>query len=377
MFEPVFGVLGLFPSADDLLEAIPKIKKMGFARLEAFTPYPVHGLDEALDLPKSKLGVLVFIMGAIGAISVFAFVWWTSTQSYPLLTAGKPYNGWPAWIPVTLEGTILVGTFTAALAMLFVFNRLPAFGDPVLNSKSSKDITHDKFALVLMPVDGKLDTDAAVDALRSVGAESTEVIPVSRYPKAGLGWWAKTVAGIAAACVVAGFGTGWMVRTFPTVKPMVEMENQPRLDAEAPDTFFSSGRGMQLPPDGTVPRGFMPILATTPEQGGKDLMDPLPVTAQVLDRGRSMFDIHCAVCHDKLGTGKTWLDSTYVVQPANLQSSTLRDASDGFLYWVVSNGFGTMPGYAADISQHDRWAIVHYVRSLQRSQHAFQRDLKR
>ncbi len=377
MFEPVFGVLGLFPSAEALLEAIPKVKKMGFAKLEAYTPYPVHGLDEALDLPKSKLGVLVFIMASIGAISAFAFEWWTSTASYPLLTAGKPSNGWPAWIPVTVEGTILVGTFTAALAMLFVFNRLPFFGNPVLNSNASDSITRDKFALVLMPVDGELDTAAAIAALKSVGGDAIEVVPVPRYKKAGVAWWAKTVAGIAVACVVAGFGTAWVVKTYPTVKPMVEMENQPRLDAEAPDTFFSSGRGMQLPPDGTVPRGFMPILATTPEQGGNDLVDPLPVTAQALERGRNMFDIHCAVCHDKLGTGKTWLDSTYVVQPANLQSSTLRDASDGFLYWVVSNGFGTMPGYAADISQYDRWAIVRYIRSLQRSQHAFERDLKK
>jgi mono/diheme cytochrome c family protein len=121
----------------------------------------------------------------------------------------------------------------------------------------------------------------------------------------------------------------------------------------------------------------MPILATTPNQGGQDLVNPLPVTAQVLGRGRDMFNIHCAVCHDKLGTGKAWLDSTYVVKPADLQSSTLREAPDGFLYWVISNGFGTMPSYAADISQHDRWSIVRYVRSLQRSQHALETDLKK
>jgi len=377
MSESVFGVLGLFDSADELLQAIPKVKEKGFVELEAYTPYPVHGLDEALELPKSKLGVLVFLMASIGAISAFAFEWWTSTVSYPLLTAGKPYNGWPAWIPVTLEGTILVGTFTAALGMLFVFNKLPFFGGPVLNSEAADKITHDKFALVLMQVDGELDTGAAVAALESVGARTIEVVGVPRYEKAGMGWWAKTVTGIAATCVVAGFGTAWLVKTFPTVRPMVEMENQPRLDAEAPDTFFAAQRGMQRPPDGTVPRGFMPILAKTPEQGGKNLVNPLPVTKQVLEDGRNMFDIHCAVCHDKLGTGKTWLDSTYVVQPANLQSSTLRDASDGFLYWVISNGFGTMPSYAADISQNERWAIVRYIRSLQRSQDAPERDLKK
>jgi mono/diheme cytochrome c family protein len=376
MLEPLFGVLALFPSAEDLLKAIPKVKERGFTRLEAYTPYPVHGIDEALDIPKSKLGVLVFLMASLGAVSVFLFEWWTSTVSYPLLTAGKAYNGWPAWVPPMLEGTILVGTFTAALGMLFVFNRLPFFGNPMLGSKAIDRITRDKFALVIRPVDGGLETGAAIAALRAAGAETIEVVPAPRYKKAGLAWWATTAGGVAAACVVAGYGTAWAIRTLPTIKPMVEMENQPRLDAEAPDTFFASGRGMQLPPVGTVPRAFMPLQASTPDQGGKDLIDPLPVTAPVLDRGRRMFDIHCAVCHDRLGTGKPWLDSTYQALPTDLQSSTVREAPDGFLYWVISQGFASMPAYAADISPDDRWAIIRYVRALERSQDAPKRDVK-
>jgi mono/diheme cytochrome c family protein len=175
---------------------------------------------------------------------------------------------------------------------------------------------------------------------------------------------------------VAGYGTAWAIRTFPTTRPMVEMEDQPRLDAQAPDTFFTSGRGMQLPPDGTVPRAFMPILAAGPGDGGKALMNPLPVTASVLERGRTLFDLHCAVCHDRLGTGQAWLDSTYKAQPTDLQSSTVRDASDGYLYWVISRGFASMPAYAADISPDDRWAVIRYVRALQRSQDAPVRDVK-
>ena len=376
MLEPLFGVLALFPSADALLKAIPKVKERGFTRLEAYTPYPVHGIDEALDLPKSKLGILVFILASLGALCAFLFEWWTSTVSYPLLTAGKAYNGWQAWVPVMLEGTILVGTFTAALGMLFVFNRLPFFGNPMLRSKAVDEITRDKFALVIRPEDGGLDTAAAIAALRAAGGQAIEVVPAPRYRRAGLTWWAKVTAGIGAACLVAGYGTAWAIRTFPTVKPMVEMEDQPRLDAQAPDTFFASGRGMQLPPVGTVPRAFMPILASNPDQGGKALIDPLPVTARVLERGRQQFDIHCAVCHDRLGTGKAWLDSTYEAQPTDLQSSTVRDAADGYLYWVISKGFASMPAYGADISPSDRWAIIRYVRALERSQDAPARDVK-
>jgi len=252
MSESVFGTLALFPSADALIEAIPKVRKEGFDRLEAFTPYPVHGLDDALGLPKSRLGVLVFIMAAIAAIGAFAFEWWTGTVSYPLLTAGKAYNGWQAWVPVMLEGTILFGTFTAGLAMLFVFNKLPYFGNPVLHSKAIDEITRDRFALMVAPDHGRLDTDAAAAALRAAGGEAVEMLPVPHYAKAGFRWWARTAAAIAVACVVAGLGTAWAIRTFPTTRPMIEMESQPRLDAEAADSFFPNGRGMQRPPRGTV-----------------------------------------------------------------------------------------------------------------------------
>lgn len=376
MPESVFGILALFSSGEELLKAVPKVKEKGFHSLEAYTPYPVHGVDEAIGAGKSKLGILVFIMGTIGAISAFVFQWWTSAIDYPLRIGGKPYNSWEAWVPVMFEVTVLFATFTAGLGMMFIFNRLPFFGSPVLKSKAIVHTTRDKFALMIQPTKGVLDLEAARAALMEAGGYDIEILPAPDRSLPGAGWWIKTLLGITVACVVAGIATSWAIKIFPTIKPMSEMENQAKLDAQEADTFFANGRGMQLPPVGTVPRGYMPILAKSPEQGGKDLFNPLPVTKRVLERGRKMFDIHCAVCHDMLGTGKPWLDKYYKAQPANLQSSTLRDAPDGYIYWVISNGKGTMPSYAADISQNDRWCIVHYVRALQRSQHAREEDLK-
>ena len=376
MSDSVFGVLGLFGSADELLEAVPKLRRQGFAKMEAYTPYPVHGLDEALALPKSKLGVLVFLIGAIGAISAFTFEWWTSTVAYPLRTAGKPYNGWPGWVLVMVESTILFSTFTAGIGMLFAFNMLPYFGNPILRSKAVKEITRDRFALLLMPAGGAMDVADADDALRAAGAGSTEVVWKPEESKPGTVWYVRTALSIAAICVVAGYGTAWAIKIYPTVKPMVNMEVQPRLDAQNADPFFANGRGMQRPPAGTVPRGYMPIVDTSLDAAGQHLMNPLPVSAAVLARGRSMFDLHCAVCHDRLGTGKAWLDSTYQAMPANLQSGPVRALPDGALYWVISQGIRTMPAYAADIASDDRWAIVTYLRALQRSQDAPARDLK-
>lgn len=376
MSESIFGVVGLFRSADELLEAIPKIRTAGYSKLEAYTPYPVHGIDQALDLPKSKLGVLVFLIGSLACLSAFTFEWWTSTVGYPLRTGGKPFDAWQGWVLVMVEATILLSTFTAVIGMLFAFNKLPFFGHPMLPSKAIASITRDRFALVLRSESATMDVEAAAAALSALGAESTEVVPEVEERTPGIAWWLRTAVAIVAACVVAGSGTAWAIHIYPTVKPMVNMEVQPRLDAQAPDRFFANGRGMQLPPAGTVARGYMPILAASPDEAGKDLINPLPVTAQVLERGRQQFNLHCAVCHDRLGTGKPWLDSTYQAMPVDLQSAPMRAAADGYLFWVMSEGIRTMPGYAADISQDDRWAIVRYIRALQRSQDATPRDMK-
>lgn len=376
MSESTFGVLGIFQSGADLLKAVPRVKEKGFDSLEAYTPYPVHGIDKAIGIKKSKLGILVFIMGTIGAVSAFVFQWWTSAVSYPLRIGGKPYNSWEAWVPAMFEITVLFATFTAGLGMIFIFNKLPFFGSPILKSKAIAGTTRDRFALLIQPTNGELDVEAARAALIEAGGTDIEVLPAPDRTPPGPGWWARNLAGIALVCVAVGFGTMWAIKIFPTVKPMVEMENQPRLDAQRADSFFKDGHGMQLPPVGTVPRHYMPILAKTPDQAGKDLVNPLPITAKVLQRGKTGYDIHCAVCHGYMGRGKPLLDKFYKASPANLQSSTVMNAPDGYIYYVISKGKGAMPSYEADISSSDRWAIVHYVRALERSLHAKEEDLK-
>jgi mono/diheme cytochrome c family protein len=106
------------------------------------------------------------------------------------------------------------------------------------------------------------------------------------------------------------------------------------------------------------------------------LVNPLPRNAEVLARGRQAYNTYCSVCHGSLATGIGTLTSAYGAKPANLQSQTVRDYADGRIYDVLMRGKNAMPSYAEDLSEDERWAVVHYVRALQRAQNAKAEDLR-
>ncbi|MBP1601680.1 MAG: hypothetical protein H6Q06_1831 [Acidobacteria bacterium] len=127
MSNRTFSVLGLFDSSKELMDAIPVVKAKVSGHLDAYTPYPIHGIEQALGLKRSPVGGMVFIMGLIGAISAMAFELWTQGVDYPVITAGKPLFSWEAFVPIMFEVTVLFACFTSGLGMLFLLNRLPFF----------------------------------------------------------------------------------------------------------------------------------------------------------------------------------------------------------------------------------------------------------
>jgi mono/diheme cytochrome c family protein len=358
-----FAVLGIFDGPSELLSAARTLRARHTGPLEAYTPYPVHGLDHALGLERSWIGGAVFVMGLLGAISAMAFQWWTSTVSYPIPTGGKPLFSWQAFVPVMFEATVLFAAFTAGLGMLLVANRLPLFGHPMLSSNAIAATTRDRFALSVEGVGDGLDPEAAAAWLLEAGAQTTEILhepppaPPLNVP--------RTAGAITLACVVAGAVTWTAVRLYPTLPPMAAMHEQPRLDAFAQ---------MRMPVAGTVPRGALPLPFVTPEQAGAMLANPLPRSRAVLDRGRGLYGTHCAVCHGPVGDGVPLLSSAYGAKPANLHGAVAQ-YPDGRIYGVIALGKNAMPSYAAETDDDDRWAVVHYVRALERAQNAEDGDL--
>ncbi|HEX7599498.1 MAG TPA: quinol:electron acceptor oxidoreductase subunit ActD [Polyangia bacterium] len=376
MSETSYSVLGIFDTPDALMKAIPKVRASMLGTVEAYTPYPIHGIDEALGLRRSPLGGMVLVMGVLGAVTALGFQYWISAIDYPIITGGKAAGSWEAFIPIMFEITVLFATFTAGLGMLFLLNKLPFFGHPVLSSKAITGITRDRYALALEAVDESFDSAAAAQLLRSAGAVEVEVLPApDRSPFLTSGFILRTLGGIFAACLVSGLAMFFVTKWLPLLAPMKYMEDQPRLNAQKPSSFFKDGHGMQRPVSGTVARGHLPT-ATGTQEAAAALVNPLPRTKEVFAVGRKAYGNRCEVCHGAIGNGTGSLTAAYGGKPANLQAQQFRDYPDGKIYWVIMNGKNAMPSHAADLTETQRWAVVHYVRALQRAQNAKDEDLK-
>ena len=371
----VFSVVGVFDRPELLMDAIPKVKAKVSTRLEAYTPYPVHGIDKSLGLRKSPIGGMVLVMGLIGAVSALALEMWTSGIDYPLITAGKPFFSWEAFVPILFELTVLFATFTAGLGMLLLLNRLPLFRHPMLRSASMPLITRDKFALAVESHGGALDVETIRALFREAGAESTEILECEPpIAPASPRFLIFALLAIGISCLVAGYLTYWGIKLFPVTVPMVHMLEQPRLDAQRADSFFKDGFGMRMPVPETVRRGSIPYTIEKEEEAAS-LINPLPRTENVLMQGKEVFTNHCGMCHGILGNGEHTLGDAYGATPANLVSQQIIDRSDGEIYHVVRMGKNAMPSYSADLDEDERWAVVHYVRVLQRALNAKDEDL--
>jgi len=147
-----------------------------------------------------------------------------------------------------------------------------------------------------------------------------------------------------------------------------QMADQPKYNPLTASTFFDDGRSARPLVVGTVPRGS---LAEDNLNVPKDADTfPVPVTRELLARGRERFNIYCSVCHGLLGDGNGMVPRRGFRQPPSYHIDRLREAPVGHFYDVITNSFGAMPDYAAQVPPRDRWAIVAYIRALQFSQHA-------
>jgi hypothetical protein len=165
----IYGVMGEFETPEKLIHAVEKAREAGYRRFEAFSPFPVEGLSEAMGLKRNLVPLITLIGGLTGGIGGFGFQYWVAAITYPLNIGGRPFNSWPAFIPVTFELTILGASLAAVFGML-ALNGLPQPHHPVFNVHRFSHASADRFFICIESRDPKFHLADTARFLQGVQA---------------------------------------------------------------------------------------------------------------------------------------------------------------------------------------------------------------
>ena len=155
---PIYGLMAEFENPQDLVDAARRARAEGYRKMDAYTPFPVEGLADALELGGTRVPLIVLIGGLIGALLGYFMQYYLMAVDYPVNVGGRPYNSWPAFIPVTFEMTVLVAGLSAVLGMLGL-NGLPMPYHPVFNVPRFALATRDRFFLCIEATDPRFDRE--------------------------------------------------------------------------------------------------------------------------------------------------------------------------------------------------------------------------
>jgi mono/diheme cytochrome c family protein len=386
--EPgLFGLLAEYEAPDQLLRAANRVREAGFKRWDTFTPFPVHGIDGAMGIKPTILPWLVFGAGLTGCTVAVLLQWGTNavqidygvTQSYQWIVSGKPFWSIPANIPIIFELTVLFSALTAMFGML-VLNNLPHPSHPLDLKERFARATDDRFFLLIEAADPKFDADRTRQLLDETAPVVLDDVPEdarpSQLPKglvyAGV---VLAVASLVPLALVARART--QKGRQPRIHLVQDMDFQTKYKAQTENAFFADGRSMRDAIPGTVAVGELKSDHLALGKVGGEFVRTFPEQVEVspatMARGRERFDTYCAPCHGLAGEGDGMIakraeqlaQGTWV-PPSNINQDYLRQQPVGQLFDSISNGVRNMPGYGNQITVEDRWAILLYVRALQR-----------
>jgi len=417
-----FGWVAEYADDNKLLEAARKVRDSGYSRTDAFTPFPVHGIDEALGIKATVLPWFTLCAGATGTCIALLMQWWMNAYDYPYIISGKPFSSWPAFIPVAFELTILFAAYTTVFAMLGL-NGLPRFSNPMFTNPKFDRATDDRFFLWVDSRDKYFNTEKVKSLLESTGPisvdevredESSPVIPKAIFSVVFLLILISLIPGAIILRMRAARSDA------PRWHVFFDMDFQPKKKPQQTTTLFADRRVQRPPVPGTIARGELdladpyylgydpdktaaleiadatrmvafklqdpaqdpaaqdPIPAAPAEPNYAWLTEaPIEATDELFALGKKKFETNCAVCHGFGGYGDGLVSQRavnlaqgYWLQPTSMHEDRIQKQTIGRIYYTVANGKGKMAGYASSLTPRERWAVALYVRVLQRSQNA-------
>lgn len=172
---PIYGLIAEFDNPTDLVAAAQRTHDYGYTKTDAYSPFPIHELDEAMGI-RNRLPVLVLCGGIAGGIGGYLLQYWTSVIDYPIYIGGRPLHSWPSFIPVTFETTVLLAALTAVFGML-ALNGLPMPYHPIFNVPRFALASRDRFFLCIEATDPKFDHQATWRFLETLKPRSISEVP--------------------------------------------------------------------------------------------------------------------------------------------------------------------------------------------------------
>ncbi|HQY19975.1 MAG TPA: DUF3341 domain-containing protein [Ignavibacteria bacterium] len=376
----LYGKAALYNTPNEITEAAAVVAGKGYKKFDIYTPYPLHGMDTAMGLPPPKIGYVSFIMGITGTILALVMMIWMSSIDYPNIIGGKPFFGLPGAIPITFESTVLLCGIATVLGLLILFSKMPKLNSPLNDTDFMKHVTSDKFGLVIETGDEMYIEDEVLNLFSKTNAYEVQDIyfrESNLTKKTPLFDKKFTMAIIITGLMTAGVAYVTLNYVLYETVPFNWMWQQGRIDAQSKSDFFPNQSGMRPPVEGTVARGFVPYeYQGMPDSVVKLLSNPVPVTVKSLERGQDRFNIYCSPCHGYTGDGDGRLRDQFP-KPPSLHNEKVKNWPDGNIFHVMTNGQNVMPSYSEQVSKEDRWAIVNYIRALQRAKDASEEDLEK
>lgn len=370
-----------FADPEHLLAAVKRLRAEGIAVLDTFTPFPVHGMDEAMGLKPSRLPRACLAFGLLGFATALALQVWTSAFDYPLRVGGKPFAAIPAFIPVLFELSVLFAGL-GVVASLFVAARLrPRIRVPDLHP----GVNDHRFVLAAEVPAGTSFEQLRAD-LALAGAVDAALLVDDKLERPASVWDREVGGG---AFLLAFVPAALVLVLLPLLNRDFRLRN---LDWDGgmaapvaygsfdPHPALMGGMVLQAPPAGTFSRTApapLPFTGGTSEaerraeaeRAGRELQNPFPPTQVNFSRGKLVYERSCAACHGRDGDGaSSAIVGRGLMAPTVLVSPVVRNMADGQIFYAASFGGPKVMKPLGDlISREDRWKVVLYIRELQRA----------
>jgi hypothetical protein len=374
----LYAIAGIFNTPDEITNAAKKVAEKGYKKFDVNTPYPIHGMPQAMKLGRSKLGYAALVFGLSGTLAALLMTFWMSAVDYPLIIGGKPYFAFPKYVPIMFEVTVLAAAIGTVVTMLFFFFKLPNNSHPLHDTDYMKKVSSDMYGIYIEANDPAFNLDEVKGLFSELGAsEVTEIYwdedEVNAQPKI---FEPKFLGFLVITAIVISGTTYFSLNKLMFMVPFNWMMEQDKLVPQETSQVFANGFSMQPPVEGTIARGTIPYpYKGEPELAAKNLINPLSFTKENLDLGKKKYDVYCSPCHGYFGEGDSRLRGQFP-NPPSIHSEKVRNWSDGRIFHVITEGQNVMPSYSSQLSREEKWAIILYIRALQRALNAKESDLQ-